>query len=124
MSDRGDEANTLAGQVATKETYFWARKAHFPSLDSIAVCDGGIMDDFVPSSKNTTGMFQRKAKGIDHMTPEISAPTEELWKMLMQVTYSFLNPSSRWCKIDILECFILNKIALVSLLVHAVRCYQ
>ena len=58
----------------TDETYFRAMKAQFPSLESlcfdrgvmnqaIAKCGGGMLDDF--TSSNTTGIFRRKARGID-----------------------------------------------------------
>jgi hypothetical protein len=58
----------------TDETYFRAIKAQFPSLESlgfdrggmnraISLCGGAILDDFTDS--NTTGLFRRKARGVD-----------------------------------------------------------
>ena len=57
----------------TDETYFRAMKAQFLSLESlcfdrgviqaIAKCGGGMLDDF--TSSNRTGIFRRKARGID-----------------------------------------------------------
>ena len=58
----------------TDETYFWAIKAQFPTLESlgfdrgkmnkaISTHDGTILDDFTES--NQTGRFRRQAYGYD-----------------------------------------------------------
>ena len=64
----------------TNETYFQATKAQFPPLESlgfdrgsmnqaISVCGSGVLDDFTTS--NTTGIFQRKTRGINPFSNQI-----------------------------------------------------
>ena len=66
--------NRYRDKWLTDETYFRAIKAQFPSLVSlnfnrgsmnraISLCGGQQLDDF--SESNRSGMFRRKAKGVD-----------------------------------------------------------
>jgi hypothetical protein len=83
------------------ETYLQAMKAQFPSLESLgfdrgvmnrAISKGGgiVLDDFTVS--NTTGLFQRQARGLC----PLSNKQRNIWGLLLNNTRRIGRAPTRW----------------------------